>query len=79
MADYLVMNEQQKQMANAVCSTVTKAVVGMHPMAVFEGLCTLVAYSLHVLDLPLESAQTRIRDRLAVMQKVVGVEGNVIR
>lgn len=67
---YVVMNEQQKQMANAACSAISEATKGMHPMAVFEALCTLTAQHLYMLDLDPSSAADRVNDRLRVVELV---------
>jgi hypothetical protein len=67
---YVVMNEEQKAMANAAASALHKATDGHHPMAVFEALCTLTAQHLYQLDLDPSSANDRITDRLRVYELV---------
>lgn len=62
-AKYHVMNEDQRKLANEAAETIDKAVAGMHPMAVFEALCTHSAMLAVALDLPVSSAIDRIEDR----------------
>jgi hypothetical protein len=67
---YVVMNEEQKKMANEAAEALLKSVQGMHPMAVFEALNTLVAQHCYMLDLNPSSANKRVVDRLRVYEAV---------
>ena len=70
VAKYVVMDEEQRAMADRALNLISATIIvasekgePLHPMAVFEALCTLTASYCYKLDLDLDSAVARVEDR----------------
>jgi hypothetical protein len=63
MMEYLKMDDNLREEAKVAAADMLETGYEHAPLAVFEGLCTLVAMVAHSLDLPLSSAVARISDR----------------
>ena len=69
MTDYLIMDDGQRKKALDASADILEVAQEHSPMAVFEGMCTLIAYLSNSLNLPLSSAINRISDRYRFIQE----------
>ena len=78
MSKYVIMNEEQRALANDAASKIHEATKGLHPMAVFEALCTHAAMLSVNLNLPEESFIERFKDRRTFIARLTaGAAQNV--
>lgn len=74
MAQYVVMNAEQRAMANKAAEDIQSTITKHHPMAAFEALCTVLASTAFGLGLDLDSAFVRMNDRYAMMKGIAEAE-----
>jgi len=69
IGEYLKMDTTQRKAAKLAAVDLLEAGYKHAPMAVLEGMCTLIVLMLHSLDLPLSTAIDRIADRYEILAK----------